>query len=983
MNKTLVAENIQDAGAIGAGGVEFIPYYGYGGTIDTYFPESNWSKNGFGTPAFLEMFQTALEAHKSYGMVMDFALGPNQGQGVPAESNDEGLQWDLASHSSVVPTNGSFSGVIPGWGDGQLVALVSALVLSETNVTISGSSFPPPEYTSYSRLTLSQSSLKDITSRVPTSGHVSLNFNSSTNGARHQLFAFYERRTLAKNLNFPYNDTETIFDNGSYSVDHFSVAGARTVSNFWKKYVLKDEIKKLLIDVGNYGKHSDSLFLQLLVLIVCEAWEDSIELVSNTSWTPAIPAKFEKKYGYSILPFLPLIMWGNNNLVIQPSGPGRVQCLLDSDDAGQGYVNDYRAILQDCYREYLEEMRAWIHDDLNLQVSAQVSYNMPMDAAASIPYTDAPECESLQWDNNVDGYRQFTGAAHLAGKRVISNELGAERSKAYQLTIPHMLWSINRAVAGGVNQFVLHGQTYSGNYYNTTWPGYTPFSYTFSEIYSEKQPVWKHGLSEALGYIARVQFVQQKGTPRVDLAIYNKVSASNPNFPTLYQVESLVKSGWSYEYLTADNLHLPQARVEGQKLAPDGPQYKGIVLPDSSNLTLEAVSVLKSFAEAGLPIVISGSVHGYYHSGDGSGEAAVQSAISDLLKTERVYSAESQDLPQILSSIGLDPQIRAETNATLYTTWREDVIEGIDYAFLFCDGSSCRGSFHISSTKRPYFLDPWDGQRTPVLKYSLVNNKTVLPLNLRGNETIIVAFAGEGLEDVLEPTFHATETPSNLIGYRYENENKLNIQLGPPTSAQPRITLSTGKSIPLGNLSSHLSTIQLRNWTLTAEHWDAPPNINDASATAAKHNTTHALPSLTSWTSIPGLENASGVGRYATSFHWPPPGGADGARIRFSHVLHAVTVRVNGHRLPPLDCSAPEADVGPHLVAGVNEVVVVVPTTMWNYLRSIFSRLVHVGEAPLLGVLARFEGGELPPRTENGLVGMVELRPYVSCVVEV
>ncbi|GME50599.1 arylamine n-acetyltransferase 2 [Neofusicoccum parvum] len=175
-----------------------------------------------------------------------------------------------------------------------------------------------------------------------------------------------------------------------------------------------------------------------------------------------------------------------------------------------------------------------------------------------------------------------------------------------------------------------------------------------------------------------------------------------------------------------------------------------------------------------------------------------------------------------------------------------------------------------------------------------------------------------------------------------------------------------------------VTAIQLRNWTLTAEHWDAPTNIHDASTLAAKHNTTHALPSLTSWTAIPGLENASGVGRYATSFHWPPPGGADGARIRFSHVLHAVAVRVNGHRLPPLDCSAPEADVGPHLVAGVNEVVVVVPATMWNYLRSIFSRLVHVGEAPLLGVLARFEGGELPPKTENGLVGTVELRPYLT-----
>jgi hypothetical protein len=26
---------------------------------------------------------------------MDFALGPNQGQGVPAEPDNEGLQWDM------------------------------------------------------------------------------------------------------------------------------------------------------------------------------------------------------------------------------------------------------------------------------------------------------------------------------------------------------------------------------------------------------------------------------------------------------------------------------------------------------------------------------------------------------------------------------------------------------------------------------------------------------------------------------------------------------------------------------------------------------------------------------------------------------------------------------------------------------------------------------------------------------------------------
>lgn len=35
------------------------------------------------------------------------------------------------SFTAVVPANGSFDGIIPGWGSGQLVALTSATALSE------------------------------------------------------------------------------------------------------------------------------------------------------------------------------------------------------------------------------------------------------------------------------------------------------------------------------------------------------------------------------------------------------------------------------------------------------------------------------------------------------------------------------------------------------------------------------------------------------------------------------------------------------------------------------------------------------------------------------------------------------------------------------------------------------------------------------------------------------------------------------------
>lgn len=90
-----VQEDIKAAASVGAGGVEFVPFFNYGGALGGQPEGADWSTYGFGTPAFQKIFRAALEAHNDAGLVMDFALGPNQGQGVPAEPDDEGLQWDL------------------------------------------------------------------------------------------------------------------------------------------------------------------------------------------------------------------------------------------------------------------------------------------------------------------------------------------------------------------------------------------------------------------------------------------------------------------------------------------------------------------------------------------------------------------------------------------------------------------------------------------------------------------------------------------------------------------------------------------------------------------------------------------------------------------------------------------------------------------------------------------------------------------------
>ena len=223
--------------------------------------------------------------------------------------------------------------------------------------------------------------------------------------------------------------------------------------------------------------------------------------------------------------------------------PGAYRVLTDAEDAGMGYINDYREVLADGYRSYVIAFRDWARTTLNLQYSGQPSYNLPMDMEASIPELDIPECESLQFRDNIDSYRQFSGPANVAGKEIISVELGAIFGRAFSYDISDLTFAVKRAISGGVNQAIVHGQQYSGNYSGTTWPGYVSFGYHVSDQYSNKRPDWDHGLAQAFEFIGRVQYVHRQGVVRTDVAMYNKQSATDPIVHTLYQEDDLLNGG--------------------------------------------------------------------------------------------------------------------------------------------------------------------------------------------------------------------------------------------------------------------------------------------------------------------------------------------------------------------------------------------------------------------------------------------------------
>ncbi|KAI3390458.1 hypothetical protein diail_9575 [Diaporthe ilicicola] len=949
-----VKSDIRSAGAIGGGGVEFLPYYNYGGEVGPPPSGVSWSTYGFGTPPYLQLFKSALETHKEAGLAMDFALGPNQGQGIPAHEGDEGLQWDLFPTTVALPKGGLINGSAPGWADGgELVAAVYAAVLSRTTVSYNVTSSAGIATVVYDDLVLKNGSLTDVTTSISEDGAFILDLPaSSPTESGYELFFFYQKLSANKNVDFASNVSQTIWDNGSYVVDHFSSKGAQAVRKFWEEYILVDNVRDLVREVGNYG------------------WEDSLEIQFNISWTNTLPARFQGMFGYDLRPYLPLIMFKNNNINIQTDSPGSTRCTLDTPDQGVGYVNDFRAALAAGYQEYLTTLSQWLHE-LGVEFSAQPSYNMPMDMEASIPYVDAPECESLGWHDNVDGYRQFSGTANLARKNVISNELGAVFGRAYSYTIPELLFSMNRAVAGGVNQFVIHGQPYSGNYPQTTWPGFTAFVYYFSDMYSPKRPDWDNGLEAALNYMARIQYIQQKGVPRTDLAFYNKQTSVDPDMNSLYKFDDLINGGWSYSYLSPDNFALPQAYVSDNLFAPEDAKYQALVVLADQNLTDASLIYLKEYAEAGLPIVMAGGIPGHFASETktAASNESFDASLAELLGHSNVHRVAEGQIAAQLDSLGLRPRVGVRTNGTWYTTWREDVSDGTEYAYVFCDIAAASGELVVQSVGTPYFFDAWTGTREPVLNYNVEGSMTIIPLNLAGNQTKIVAFSQTPINDVQLPEVHAAEMSQNVLGSVAMEDG---IVFHVAASSEPTlITLSTGDQIR--REAQAPPSFELKSWELVLEHWEAPENFSDAAVTAVKRNSTHQLDNLISWTGIPDATNTSGVGYYYTNFTWPPTSKLAGntslgAYVRFPPVLDALTVYINGYRLPNLDYADPVVDITPHLAEGDNEIAVVVPSTMWNYIRSILPDILNSGRP------ATQAQGQ--PKTENGLIGVVNVIPY-------
>lgn len=505
-------------------------------------------------------------------------------------------------------------------------------------------------------------------------------------------------------------------------------------------------------------------------------------------------------------------------------------------------------------------------------------------------------------------------------------------------------------------------------------------------MHGPRDPGWDF-YRDQIEFVARNNFVVQTGVPKFDIAFWQKMT-TYPGHIQLrtYEPTDLEEAGYTYEYVSPDNLELPSAFVENGILAPDAQAFKAMVVRANDSLTVEGASRLVDFAREGLPIIFSGGIpSSFLGTNDASVLSGVNQSLEGLSSLRNVHITDSyESLAHTIASLRIAPTTKITTNGSWFTLWRRDTMTNVDYFFIYNDAMKeppgqgyTKGNIEFNLTGTPYEYDAWTGAQEPILAYTQTNNSTTISFKLAGNESTIVAFHPEPLNNSTRKGEHLTNVSSGILKVTTNPTNgTIVLQVGPGSSPQS-YTTSSGKTTTVQPCSA--STLALSNWTLIVEHWDPPSDLSLTTGTR-KHNTTHHLPSLVSWQDIPGLQNVSGRGYYNTTFTWPVPSSsaADGAMIDFGFIVHTLRAWVNGHQLPPLDVTRPQADITAFLVEGMNTVEAVVATPLGNVMRPIWFDLKTSGTGP--GSLGA--GGVPPPVVDYGLIGNVKVVPYSEVLVE-
>lgn len=315
-----------------------------------------------------------------------------------------------------------------------------------------------------------------------------------------------------------------------------------------------------------------------LTMTHIDSWE-----VGSQNWTPGFREEFQRRYGYDLLPYLPVLT-------------GRA---VESREVSERFLWDLRRIVADLLLEnYAGHMQEISHQH-GLTLSIEAYGAGPLEEVAYGGRADVPMSEF--WIGQTPGTwnKEMASSGHVYGRPII----GAE---SFTSVPPDSKWQSHPyrvkplgdlAFSQGINRFVLC--FYTMQPWADRKPGMTlgpwGFHYERSITWWEQSRVW-------LSYLARCQCLLQKGQFIADVAYLGSENAPN-SFPDRESMDPALPPGYDFDDLPPEVL-LKQATVQaGRLVLKSGMSYGVLVLPPGRSMTPALLAKVKELVVEGATVV--------------------------------------------------------------------------------------------------------------------------------------------------------------------------------------------------------------------------------------------------------------------------------------------------------------------------------------------------------------------------------------------
>jgi hypothetical protein len=318
-------------------------------------------------------------------------------------------------------------------------------------------------------------------------------------------------------------------------------------------------------------------------------FSDSLEAY-GADWTPNLPAEFQKRRGYDLLPHLPELVAGGTT-------------------SGEKVRHDWGQTLTELVNEnYLNQINNWAiahHTKFRSQ-----TYGEPAVTFSSQRLAALPEGEGPQW-RAFSTLRWATSANHVFHNNVTSGETFTWlHSPVFRATPLDMKAEADIDFIMGENQIIGHGWPYSP----PTLPNGKPavpepgWSLYAAASFNDHNP-WHPVMPDVARYIQRISWLLRQGEPANQVAIllptddawasfspaHVTVTGAMQKLITPELMSAILSAGYNVDYIDADAINSVGLGT-----------HQVLVIPPTDRIPLETLKKIAVWSERGGKVIAIG-----------------------------------------------------------------------------------------------------------------------------------------------------------------------------------------------------------------------------------------------------------------------------------------------------------------------------------------------------------------------------------------